>query len=416
MQSSLGRPNYLKLSVRARDFFVDFLACLIPGFITLSMLTILFVGIIVLFFNNINLPSDNSIDLPKSILLGIHEKLGLTFWVHIALVACSYAFGFMLFRQDPKNPDYASYIKNRKKVNDYTAWVIPRDKGLSPKDVQFPYSDLAKYLKSRGFQESMVKNIHWTSEKPNEESAGAGKNRSKSFINQLKTRISFFFPDSTFQIIKNEAHIRFSSSLWYGMKFLTSILYLVLVIFLTITIQDSASTSKIINDSNFALIFCILVVYTVTKFEKIISKFTVKNEKIINFWTTCIKNLNYIYNIFPLTVSLLLLYQLYIYYQVSPSIYYIPLIYITIVLSISVITFYMIEKIEDSFHYQRVREIIYVLETANMSKVDDQKMVEKLWEAKCCSNENEVILKNIQICPTTQNKNHLYACITDGRR
>jgi len=57
----------------------------------------------------------------------------------------------MLFRQDPKKPDYASYLRNRKAVSGYNAWVIPSDEGLSLNDVQFPYSNLAEYLSSRKF-------------------------------------------------------------------------------------------------------------------------------------------------------------------------------------------------------------------------------------------------------------------------
>ncbi len=415
MSDNLITSRNLKVNVRLRDFFVDFLACLIPGFIVLSILSLLFVGISILFLTNIEVPDKSSIQTATYIVNKLHNKFNFTFWIHVAVVACSYSFGFLLFRQDPKKPDYASYIRIRNLVYGYNDWVIPKDEGLSPKEVQFPYSNLAEYLKHRGF-DYLVDDIYWKNEK---------NRRSKSFINQLKTRISFYFPDSTFQIIKNEAHIRFSSSMWYGMKLIISALYATLIIFLIIDKKG--------YDVNLIIIIFLIIVYIFTKFKSVISNYEINDhnkiisiliklsdflnskdreneqrsdanseemkknifkEKGINILAGFIRNLDFVFNISPFIASLVIATFIYVRYNSNDPFLFLSFIFISIILLLSLSSFYVLTKIEDSFHYQRVREIIYVLETANVSNINNKDSLELLWETKCLSNENEFVIKN----------------------
>lgn len=361
MQSNFIKPSDFKVNVRLRDFFVDFLACLIPGFIVLSILSVLFVGISILILTTINIPNQNEIKTAIFIVNNLHNKLNLTFWVHVALIACSYSFGFLLFRQDPKKPDYASYIRIRNLVYGFNSWVIPKNEGLSPKEVQFPYSNLAEYLEHRGF-DYLVNNIYWKDQK---------NRRSKSFINQLKTRISFYFPDSTFQIIKNEAHIRFSSSMWYGMKLVISMLYVAIIAFLVID-QNG-------YDINFIFIIYLIIVYVFTKIKFVLSNYKIKNDdKIINFLINLnsffqknsnnseeqkkseelfkekginalagiIRNLDFIFNISPAVASLLILLFIYSRYTSNDPYLFLSLIFISITLFISFSSFYILTKIQ----------------------------------------------------------------------
>lgn len=411
MQNNLIRPSNFKVNVRLRDFFVDFLACLIPGFIVLSILSLLFIGISILLLTNIEIPGENNIQTAVYLVKTLHNKLNLTFWIHVALIACSFSFGFLLFRQDPKKPDYASYIRIRNLVYGFNDWVIPKNEGLSPKEVQFPYSNLAEYLEHRGF-DYLANDIYWKNEK---------NRRSKSFINQLKTRISFYFPDSTFQIIKNEAHIRFSSSMWYGMKLVISALYVTLIAFLVIDKKG--------YDINLIIIIFLGIVYVFTKFKSVISNYKIKKgdklvsilikagslfkiinkdsekvtdetrseelfkEKGINSLAGVIRNLDFVFNISPSIASFLIALFIYARYSNNDPFLFLSLIFISITLFISFGSFYVLTKIEDSFHYQRVREIVYVLETAKVSMPNNTDSMDLLWKAKCVSNENEVVIK-----------------------
>lgn len=410
MPNILISPRNFKANVRLRELFIDFLGCLIPGLIVLSILSLLFVGISILFLTNLEVPDKSSIQTAIYIVDKVHNKLNLTFWVYVAIIACSYSFGFLLFRQDPKKPDYASYIRIRNLVYGYNDWVIPKDEGLSPKEVQFPYSNLAEYLKHRGFDD-LVDDIYWKDEK---------NRRSKAFINKLKTRILFYFPDSTFEIIKNEAHIRFSSSMWYGMKFIISALYVTLIIFLII--------DKNGHDVNLTIIAFLITVYIVTKFKSVISNYKIKErdkivsiliklsdflnrkdkekeeldtnsednkrsifkEKGINILAGFIRSVDFVFNISPFIASLIIALFIYARYNSNDPFLFLSFIFISITLLLSLGSFYVLTKIEDSFHYQRVREIVYVLETANVSRINNKDSLNLLWEAKCVSNENEV--------------------------
>ncbi|MEK6775887.1 MAG: hypothetical protein AABY87_03260 [bacterium] len=58
------------------------------------------------------------------------------------------------------------------------------------------------------------------------------------------------------------------------------------------------------------------------------------------------------------------------------------IVYLGFVCFILVGALYVKHRIEDSFHYQRVREIIYVLETAYLAKVLDSANIDILWKTK----------------------------------
>ncbi len=47
------------------------------------------------------------------------------------------------------------------------------------------------------------------------------KNRSKAFVNIMKTRLHFHYPEHYGQIARNEAHVRLASSIWYASRTLT---------------------------------------------------------------------------------------------------------------------------------------------------------------------------------------------------
>ena len=132
-----------------------------------------------------------------------------TIEVSILILMVSYVIGTIFFRRDPKLPDEHSYKKCVKpsQIKDPTGWVVREDKdGL---DIQYPYRYLYEYLMKRNLLH-LAKLVPWKGTEPN-----TYDRRTKIFINMLKARLEFYFPEKCGTIIKNEAQIRLMSSLWY---------------------------------------------------------------------------------------------------------------------------------------------------------------------------------------------------------
>jgi hypothetical protein len=437
MRDSPIKYSDFKLNVRVRDFFVDFLACLIPGFIFLVASSLIVIGFVFMNFLDYIYPANE--EGFKGIFLavnGIGEILSIKFWIYIGIVILSYVVGHLLYRQDPKEPDYHSFIKIRQKVMGYNAWVISKGDGLIPEDVQFPYSNLKNYLKARNF-DYLFPSIKWDSrinsgedetnweknegdEKAEENARNSedrDKSRSKSFINQLKTRIHFFYPESTFNIIKNEAHIRLASSMWYASKYILTLFYysLPIFIFYIAFLLRGANFFSFSPEAHFSAdsliqIVCLVLVLSSIyilyrgqnarrRSERVIGDAArERNEKrqvqeeeqneIDGIEEDLMKKAEIIHNGYlqfdrsPLFCALLLLIAILLMYfhgstalhgYLSPSSMYIITLFF-IILG----TLFMKHRIEDSFHYQRVREIIFVLETAHLACVLSEEHVDKI--------------------------------------
>ena len=116
---------------------------------------------------------------------------------------------------------------------------------------------------------------------------GTHKYRTKMFINLIKIRLQFIVPERCKEIVRNEAHVRLATSIWYSTKWLMIICVLSLV----------------------AVVFAIGV-----------------------FW----------FRQFNMT--------------------FLPVLLVDVV--IFCLAWYIKRKVEKFLHYLRVREIVYVLETA----------------------------------------------------
>ena len=115
--------------------------------------------------------------------------------------------------------------------------LIESGKGIRPNEVQFPYNNLKKYLESRGFNH-LLEYIKWgpsdvtnsdggfkdPNDQNNDKVSKEGQ-RSKTVINRAKIRIAFYLPENTINIIRNEAHIRLASSMWYAAKYTLNLSY-----------------------------------------------------------------------------------------------------------------------------------------------------------------------------------------------
>jgi hypothetical protein len=143
----------------------------------------------------------------------------------------SYIVGSVFCRKDIKEPDTASAIQTYRKTS------VPERKGLAfdfenpvgnpfkllsglfmriSFRVDFPYAHLKRYLETRNYTH-LAKHIPWDGRKEDV------SQRSKTFINILKSRIQTYAPQEMPVIEKNEAHIRLMNSLWYAAKSIRNI-------------------------------------------------------------------------------------------------------------------------------------------------------------------------------------------------
>ena len=240
----------LKVNFRMRDFFLDFLACLVPGLIFLIGVTFLIGGLLAIFAHEFwyNIPYDS--EIAQKYLIGIINSFSFHLWLSFTITFLAYFSGHLLYRQTPKRPDYASFLRIRSKVmRDKNDWVIPRGKGVTSNEIQFPYANLQNYLKLRGFK-YLADLIKWDETKIGKRGS---IQRSKTFINKMKIRIALFYPELTLSLIRNEAHIRLVSSMWYGSKFNIKIAYycnFIMSAFLGWIIMDQIEIANLLSMAN----------------------------------------------------------------------------------------------------------------------------------------------------------------------
>lgn len=381
----------MNFNLKYRDYFIDFLACLIPGFVFLVISASLISSTIYVAFKF--LPAFQSISIVTIDSLDkIKKVFNYPFWIHVSIFILSYMFGFFLYRQDPKRPDHVSYLKNRNTVKGYNKWVIKNNSGLAPSEVQFPYCNLSDYLKSRGFGD-VWKYINWNCDDESGAPQKGQKNRSKAFINKLKMRIAFFYPESISTIIKNEAHIRFSSSSWYAFEIVTKLLYgavVLLIFYETLYLIQTTPEwyiSAILMILNISILIACYVSYRHKKSENKIFNMDHKgDEKVIDKNAAKLTSIYRMFDLLPFIASIVIAAGIYISVFVSGlnndglmNLLLLDACYISI---ISFFVFYAKQKIEVSFHYQRVREIIYVIELAGMSNVLDDNDIKKTKNTK----------------------------------
>jgi len=252
----LPSPSY----IRIHDFLVDFFGCLVPGFIFITLISLtLGWPIFSLYISLLSEKLQNK-EICSGELLSNFKLEAFIF-----VIVLSYVVGHILFRQDPKLPDERSVCRQRKAIyikdNPDGAVRLSKDEqkkdigllkdlvgtflGLGFKkeqkpqdgaarstedtkkkgigllknlletfreqgpDVQFPYLYLHEYMAQRGLKH-LASIIKWKGSKPL-----TYRYRTKAFINILKTRLEFVFPEQCGTLIKNEAHVRLMSSLWY---------------------------------------------------------------------------------------------------------------------------------------------------------------------------------------------------------
>lgn len=248
-----------------REFFVDLLGSLVPGFFFISLATPLLVWLLLLFRDSISvymfLFLRDSIKLYSGIpIVSLPVEFITSFRIELiaAALVFAYVLGSVFFRQDTKVPDQesAAYIlANITDENEVGRLVIqPPDeewklikakkrqtgeklftkeqanRWATGEGGQYPYSHLKQYLERRGLGHlAAYVAWDWTKEGDHDEERKLRDLRSKMFINVLKARLQYCVPEKCSEIIRNEAHIRMMSSVWYACKALQKLYWWILI-------------------------------------------------------------------------------------------------------------------------------------------------------------------------------------------
>lgn len=282
-----------KLSIMY-DLYVDLLGSLVPGLFTV----ILGGGAVILTLSTVHAAL-----FKKSLLAGIASGglkdviAGLHWEIGTIITVSSYVIGSVFFRQDPKKPDAVSalsvWMNSRKEERNGLAvqHAEPLPPELSLKDspdrlslcyrirsyflptrhiqrlgldTQFPYLHLRCYLAARGLTHLLYM-VPWC---PKEEKTKGF--RTKMFVNILKIRLHSLFPEMSREIIRNEAHVRLATSVWYASTILIwlSIVVLFVLFFVGRTCIINGMASSLYVSSSFGallFIFCVVMHYYLRK-------------------------------------------------------------------------------------------------------------------------------------------------------
>jgi hypothetical protein len=269
-----------------REFIVDFFGSLMPGVLFLCFL-ILSLGSSILSIIEILKCQEGNCDVIQNTIQETKDffsqsKAIAIFIISTFFITVGYVIGTLFYRRDPKYPDYKSFLKIAScftKSSELKNWVVRvkmknkeyvnkrlknislfkrwyhklftirklKRKLLKPsiqkskyiddpklinaltvdeKEVQYPYNNLRVFLEKRG-RNDLAKRVFWLL-RPEEDAVNNIPNdevnqRTKTFINSLKLRLQFRYPEKCGTINKNEAHIRLSSSMWYASNALINI-------------------------------------------------------------------------------------------------------------------------------------------------------------------------------------------------
>lgn len=328
-----------------QDFLNDFFACLFPGvffcfFITLTLVTMH------ISYNPISYNPSNQQKQEEKVCLENNNAIALVgdyveiicenskFELLISFFVISFIFGTIFYRKDPKEPDRASgyYIwgkaflidsnlkeieslairhkhhdlieeifeykktpnnKTRKEIQKKISKVPKNERSfyfnritnICPKfllkniiffraiffnsgkilDVQFPYYYIKTYLNNRGLK-YLGDHITWKGNENEDETHE--QNRSKMFINILKIRIKKESPRLFADVVKNEAHTRLISSLWYAVKWISR-LSITLIVFsplIYFSFNKEIKLEIFITVEFLQFLISIIILISITKF------------------------------------------------------------------------------------------------------------------------------------------------------
>lgn len=218
MDENTEEPQSSNPSGRQRfmfqEYWVDFLGGLLPGALFSVTAIYILIPTFVLFINSIGDAHPKRLSTITKEIISATKDTPNTIWIglSIILISISYILGHIFYRQDPREPNKRSLkrlarnLATRQKIKKRGVKQLQNEFGCSSdEDCEFPYRYFNKYLKFRGLDHLSPLAI-WCRKK---------EHRTKNYINILKTRIRFYFPNNCSTMIKNEAHVRLATSVWY---------------------------------------------------------------------------------------------------------------------------------------------------------------------------------------------------------
>ena len=157
----------------------------------------------------------------NALILALQNISGVLWLVvGISLFPLAYIIGHLFYRQDPKRPDQKGFLRLRQaflirkgarglKEHQFSEALKAEMRAefccVEEGECEFPYPDLNDYLSNRGL-DHLSDFVTWKDNK---------SHRSKNYINILKMRLKFHEPLKCSTIIRNEAHVRLASSMWW---------------------------------------------------------------------------------------------------------------------------------------------------------------------------------------------------------
>lgn len=209
--------------ISLEEYFVDLLGGLVPGVLFLAGSFFIFFPPFHALFCALSVGENrvSFIGIIKVILISV-QNTPSAIWLILFLGGGLFAYtvGHLFYRHDPKIPDRKSFERLHKRYRryakrqkiEYSKNEIEADLACASADeCEFPYPSYHKYLKKRGLKH-LIPFVVWQDQP---------SYRSKTYINLLKIRLRYFFPDKCGTLIRNEAHVRLASSTWYVARLLT---------------------------------------------------------------------------------------------------------------------------------------------------------------------------------------------------
>jgi hypothetical protein len=243
----------------AAEFIVEFLGSLVPGgTFLLAMIPALILPMGTIIHDLFPSWSWRLPELIENIPPTVSTILILLFPGVALFLVLAYIAGHLLYRQNPKWPDDASF--KRIPRSEHPDGMVRADIRKDTR-VEFPYSHLRAYLEDRDLK-------YLSSLVPWDAVSDTNMNRRcKHWINALKIRIAIEYPSSLGAISRNEAHVRLSSSMWYvSLVLLSTSILSTLIYIITIVLTHAFPVLPTITLRPVILApLCVLVVSFVTK-------------------------------------------------------------------------------------------------------------------------------------------------------
>ena len=202
------------------EFYIEFLGSLVPGLFAL-ILSLIVLGLSLFVLCRSLNPSGVIATFPQNFDFGLGA-----YGVTGVLLVAAYVLGSIFYRQDPKLPDWKSasrvyaYVaagERERLAVQPTSRVPEGHNRIDLNDAQFPYFFLYEYLKGRGL-DHLADWVPWKGHDPD-----SWKYRTKMFINQIKIRLQFLVPERCKDIVRNEAHVRLATSVWYATRWIMGV-------------------------------------------------------------------------------------------------------------------------------------------------------------------------------------------------